>query len=81
MRLLPVLFALSLLALPLLPLNAQQTSDLDRKLSEKIGATLKQSGAPRASIAVVKDGQLVFARAFGKASIDPDRPAGPTPCK
>jgi D-alanyl-D-alanine carboxypeptidase len=68
---------LVILSLCVLPLSAQQTSDLDRTLSDKIGATLKQSGAPSASIAVVKDGRLVFARAFGKASIDPDRPATP----
>jgi D-alanyl-D-alanine carboxypeptidase len=58
-----------------LPLAAQQGSDLDRKLSDKISASLKETGAPSVSVALVKDGQLVFAKAFGKASIDPDRPA------
>jgi len=66
----------SLLLLTLaLPLAAQQGSDLDRKLSEKVTATLKETSAAGASVALVKDGQLVFAKAFGKASIDPDRPA------
>ncbi len=60
-----------------LPLAAQQGSDLDRKLSDKISTTLKDTGAPSVSVALVKEGQLVFARAFGKASIDPDRPATP----
>lgn len=58
-----------------LPLAAQPAGDLDRKLSDKIAATLKEKGAPSASVAVIKDGQLVFAKAFGKASIEPDRPA------
>jgi len=61
--------------LALMPLAAQSSSDLDRKLTDKIAATLKQSGAPSASVAVVQGGKLVFAKAFGKASLDPDRPA------
>jgi D-alanyl-D-alanine carboxypeptidase len=54
---------------------AQQLSELDRKLSEKIGTALKESGAPGVSIAVVKDGELVFAKAFGMASIADNRAA------
>jgi CubicO group peptidase (beta-lactamase class C family) len=53
-----------------LPLAAQEVSGLERKLSDKIAATLKQSGAPSASIAVVKDGKLVFAKAFGAATAE-----------
>ncbi|MGD0872455.1 MAG: serine hydrolase domain-containing protein [Bryobacteraceae bacterium] len=63
------------LTLAALPLAAQSPADLDRKLTDKIAATLKASTAPSASVAVVLDGKLVFAKAFGKASIDPDRPA------
>ena len=58
-----------------LPLAAQPAGDLDRKLSDKIAATLKEKGAPSASVAVIQDGQLAFAKAFGKASLEPDRPA------
>jgi CubicO group peptidase (beta-lactamase class C family) len=47
-----------------LPLRAQET-DLERKLSDKIAETLKKSGAPSASIAVVQDGKLAFVKAFG----------------
>jgi D-alanyl-D-alanine carboxypeptidase len=54
---------------------AQPVSELDRKLSEKIGAALKESGAPSVSIAVVKDGELVFAKAFGMANIAENRAA------
>jgi CubicO group peptidase (beta-lactamase class C family) len=63
------------LTLAALPLAAQAPSDLDRKLTDKIAATLKESTAPSASVAVVLDGKLAFAKAFGKASINPDRPA------
>jgi CubicO group peptidase (beta-lactamase class C family) len=47
-----------------LPLRAQET-ELERKLSDKIADTLKKSGAPSASIAVVQDGKLAFVKAFG----------------
>jgi len=72
-----VSFGLLVLLFAALPLAAQSDTDVGRKLSEKIADTLKQSGAPSASIAVIKDGKLAFAQAFGKASIDPDRPATP----
>src|SRR2546421_1860339 len=54
---------------------AQQSPELDRKLSEKVGAALKESGAPSVSIAVVRDGQLVYAKAFGKTNIAENRAA------
>jgi CubicO group peptidase (beta-lactamase class C family) len=65
---------LLLLAAPL-ALTAQTAADLERKLSDKISATLKESGAPSVSVVVVKDGKVAFAKAFGKASLAPDRPA------
>jgi len=42
-------------------------ADLESTLSERIGATWKKSGAPSVSVAVVKDGKLAYARAFGDA--------------
>ena len=59
-----------------LPLAAQEASDLDRKLSDKIAATLKESGAPSASVAVVNDGKLVFVKAFGAATAETRYPVG-----
>ena len=53
-----------------LPLAAQEVPDLDGKLSDKIAATLKQSGAPSASVAVVLGGKLAFVRAFGSATAE-----------
>ena len=48
---------------------AQQPAGLDAKLTEKISASLKKSGAPSVSVAVVQDGKLAFAKAFGMADI------------
>src|ERR1700761_2931242 len=64
----PRTLALALIAL-CFPLAAQD-SDLERKLSDKIAATLKQSGAPSASVAVVLDGKLAFVKAFGSATAE-----------
>jgi D-alanyl-D-alanine carboxypeptidase len=47
---------------------AQQGSDLDQKLTDKISATLKETGAPSVSVALVKEGHLVLAKAFGQAA-------------
>ncbi|MGA7415031.1 MAG: serine hydrolase domain-containing protein [Bryobacteraceae bacterium] len=69
----PVLVA-SLAFLPVF-VPAQSTADLDSKITAKVEAALKQSGAPSVSVAIVRDGKLVLAKAFGNASIDPHRPA------
>jgi CubicO group peptidase (beta-lactamase class C family) len=58
-----------------LPLAAQQPSELERKLSAKIGDALKASGAPSVSVAVVQDGRLVYAQAFGYADVAKSRAA------
>ena len=60
----PLPLALCLFAASL-ALTAQEPSELDRKLSDKIAEILKKSGAPSASIAVVQDGKLAFVKAFG----------------
>src|SRR5271165_1116411 len=74
MRLHPrTLFAL-LAFLPVL-VQAQTTADLDSRVSAKAEAALKQSGVPSVSVAVVRDGKLIFAKAFGSASLDPHRAA------
>lgn len=54
---------------------AQQAADLDRKLTDKVTAALKQSGAPSVSVVLAKNGKVVFDQAFGNASLTPDRPA------
>lgn len=58
-----------------LVLAAQQAADLDRKLTDKVTAALKQSGAPSVSVLLAKDGKVIFDQAFGSASLSPQRPA------
>jgi len=65
----------SLLLCCALPLAAQQSPDLDRKLSAKIADSLKSTGAPSVSVAVVQDGRLVYAQAFGYADMAKGRAA------
>lgn len=65
-----------LVALGALSLAAAETSGLDRKLTETISAALKASGAPSVSVAVVDNGKLVYARAFGEANVEAGRAAG-----
>lgn len=67
-RLVPAIFSLSLLW--------GQPAPLDSQLDGKIAAALKRSGAPGVSVAVVRDGKLAYARAFGMAEIAAGRAAG-----
>jgi CubicO group peptidase (beta-lactamase class C family) len=71
----PLPFALCLFAASL-ALTAQEPSELDRKLSAKIADTVKKSGVPSVSIAVVQDGKLAFVRAFGNATAETRYPIG-----
>lgn len=48
---------------------------LNAEQEQKIAGMLAQSGAPSISIAIVEHGKLAYARAFGKASLSPARPA------
>jgi CubicO group peptidase (beta-lactamase class C family) len=48
---------------------AQQSSELDGKLSAKIADALEASGAPSVSVAVVEHGRLAYAQAFGYADV------------
>jgi len=53
---------------------SQETKDAIDKLANE---TLTKTGVPSASIAVVKDGQVVYVKAYGDARIDPKTPAAP----
>jgi D-alanyl-D-alanine carboxypeptidase len=48
---------------------------LDAVTEAKISKLLADSGAPSVSIAIVEHGQPAYAKAFGKASLDPNRSA------
>jgi D-alanyl-D-alanine carboxypeptidase len=60
-----------LLLLLAVPVLAQDTASIDKA----VGEILTKTGAPSASIAVVKDGKIVYQHAYGNAQIDPPRPA------
>src|SRR5882762_1770884 len=67
--------ALTAVGLCAFALSAQQSSDLDSKLSGKIAAALTQSGAPGVSVAIVEHGKLAYTKAFGQANIAENRAA------
>src|SRR5258708_24720732 len=62
-----------------IPVHAQEVDALDAALKSRIARiptqVLKQTGVPSASVAVVKGGKLVYARAYGKARPAPATPA------
>jgi len=68
--------ALFLILLSAFPASAAM---LDPATASAIDATaadwLAKTGAPSASIAVVKDGAVAYVKAYGMARLDPDRPA------
>lgn len=75
----PLLLAI-LLAFASVPVFAK--SALPDRLAARIdkiaSGALAKSGVPSASIAVVRDGVLVYAKAYGDARLDPKTPATPT---
>jgi CubicO group peptidase (beta-lactamase class C family) len=56
------------------PLTVQQQHDIDAS----VGEWLAKTGAPSVSIAVASDGEVVYAKAYGDARLDPAKPATPT---
>jgi CubicO group peptidase (beta-lactamase class C family) len=57
---------------------AQPLSTADRDtIDAGVKAVLEATGAPSASIAVVRGGQIVYENAYGVGRITPDTPAGP----
>ncbi|MGZ6019953.1 MAG: serine hydrolase domain-containing protein, partial [Phenylobacterium sp.] len=56
------------------PLSAQQQRDIDAS----VGEWLARTGAPSVSIAVASDGEVVYAKAYGKARLAPDKAATPS---
>lgn len=73
MKIVAGLLALSLFALPTTaaPLTPAQLAEIDRIAAQ----ALKETGVPSASIAVVTDGKLQFAKAYGRQRGDTSAPA------
>lgn len=57
--------------------DAGLTSALVAKIDRIATDTLKNSGVPSASIAVVRDGEIVYSQAYGEACLAPGTPATP----
>jgi D-alanyl-D-alanine carboxypeptidase len=51
--------------------QAQLSSDVQQKIDKVAADALARTGVPSASVAVVKDGQVVYAKAYGDARLDP----------
>src|SRR5579883_2457610 len=55
----------------------QAQPNLEKSLDDAISTALKKTGAPSVSVAVVENGRLVYAKAFGLADLAANRPAAP----
>jgi len=55
----------------------QLASDLRQKIDTLAADTLARTGVPSASVAVVKDGQIVYLHAYGDARLEPRTAAQP----
>ena len=74
-------FRLATFALVFFCLKAVAQSQLPAETQQKIDKVatdaLAKTGVPSASVAVVKDGQIVYLRAYGNARLDPETAAKP----
>ena len=57
--------------------QTQLPADLTEKIDKVVTDTLSRTGVPSASIAIVKDGQVAYVKAYGDARIEPKTPATP----
>ena len=57
--------------------QAQLPADLREKVDKLASEALSKSGVPSASVAVVKDGQVVYLKAYGDARVEPRVAAAP----
>lgn len=52
-------------------------ADLRNKIDKLVTDTLAKSGVPSASVAIVKNGQIAYVKAYGDARVEPRSPATP----
>ncbi len=71
----PSCLALLFAAPAVLSAQASLPAPMRAAIDTAVTATLKATGAPSASIAVVRGGQIAYANAYGLAELDPARPA------
>src|SRR3974377_1236735 len=78
-RLCPAILLLCLSAAVLAAQNQSRlAADTSAKVDEIAGKVLATTGVPSASVAVVTDGAVVYAQAYGDARLDPKTAAAPT---
>jgi len=63
----------SFLMMAAMPVLARAQAGLTSEQEATIEKMLRESGAPSVSVAVVEDGKLAYAKAFGKAELSSDR--------
>ncbi len=68
---------LIILAFATPPAQAQLSPDLREKIDNLAADALAKTGVPSASVAVVKNGQIAYLKAYGDARIEPRTPATP----
>ena len=78
-----VLLLLSCIAAVTASANAQLAVDnlpaeLTAKIDQVAQQVLQQTGVPSASVAIVRNGQIAYTHAYGKARLDPPEPAQPS---
>src|SRR5438552_14671591 len=57
--------------------QTQLSPDRIDKIDKVATDTLAKTDVPSASVAIVKDGQIVYVKAYGDARLDPKTPATP----
>ena len=70
-----VIIVVILSSLTLANAQAELSPELRAKIDKLATDSLAQSGVPSASIAVVKDGKIVYLNAYGSARLEPKTPA------
>src|SRR2546428_3879216 len=57
--------------------QAQLSTELQQKIDQLATDALTKTGVPSASVAIVKNGQLAYVKAYGDARLEPRTPATP----
>jgi D-alanyl-D-alanine carboxypeptidase len=58
-----------------LQLRAQLSADTEARIDSIVTKTIADNGTPSVSLAVVKDGEIAYVKAYGSARLDPALPA------
>ena len=68
-------FVFSLSALSAATAQTSLPADVTTQIDKLVTDTLARTGVPSASVAVVKDGQIAYVKAYGDAKLEPKTPA------